>query len=123
MKAFSARVVAWQQRVDAFNSVNPTGMQGERQREALNKERLEIEKQRAELEAERTRMTTGSAEAVRAYNAKAGALDARVGDWNQRNARWNEMSTALETDRQTWAASCADRRYREEDENAIKAGK
>ena len=106
-----------------LNNASPTGMQGERQREALNKERAEIEKERTALEAERARISSGSADAVRAYNVKAGALDARVGDWNQRNARWNEMSTALETDRQGWVTGCSDRRYREEDETAIKAGK
>jgi len=123
LKAFSARVDDWSQRVKAFNDANRTGTAADRQREDLNKERTEIEKLRIELESERTRLTAGNQEVVRNYNAKAVALDARVNDWNQRNAQWNDTSRKLEAERQNWVSSCADRRYREDDETAIKAGK
>ena len=60
---------------------------------------------------------------MRTFNGKAAALDARVSSWNERNAKWNEMSVAMESERKAWVTSCSDRRYREEDETAIKAGK
>ena len=54
---------------------------------------------------------------------KATALDARVTAWNQNNEQWNADSRALETERSTWVSACSDRRYREEDETAIRQGK
>ena len=60
---------------------------------------------------------------MRAYNAKAQALDARVQAWNARNSAWNEVTTALDTERKAWVTACADRRYREDDETAIRQGK
>lgn len=62
-------------------------------------------------------------QAVADYNARIGAVDARVSEWNVRNAQLNDKAKALEDERAGWVTSCADRRYREEDENAIKAGK
>jgi hypothetical protein len=61
-------------------------------------------------------------EAVASYNARAAALDSRIKDWNERNARANEASSALQNERENWVSSCADRRYREDDELAIKRG-
>jgi len=60
---------------------------------------------------------------VAAFNAKATVMDGKVVAWNQRNEEWNKTSKALEADRAKWVADCADRRYREDDEKAIKAGK
>ena len=60
---------------------------------------------------------------VGAYNAKARVLDARVTAWNERNAAWNDTTAKLETERKAWVSSCADRRYREDDETAIRQGK
>ena len=59
---------------------------------------------------------------MRGYNAKASALDARVSDWNARNNAWNDTSLALEAERKGWVRDCADRRYREDDESAIRRG-
>mgnify|MGYP000370216868 CR=1 FL=1 len=56
-------------------------------------------------------------------NAKVGAFDGRVSDWNQRNAAVNDAAKALEQERLKWMSDCGDRRYREDDELAIKRGK
>ena len=58
-----------------------------------------------------------------AFNAKVAALDARVADWNQRNAQVNDSAKALEQERMSWISDCGDRRYREDDEIAIRRGK
>jgi hypothetical protein len=75
------------------------------------------------LEAERTSIATSGDEAVRSFNAKATALDARVAGWNDRNAKWNELTATIDSERKVWVTNCADRRYREDDEIAIKRGK
>ncbi|MBK6472251.1 MAG: hypothetical protein IPF94_16520 [Betaproteobacteria bacterium] len=44
-------------------------------------------------------------------------------DWNQRNAQVNETARKLEDERSLWLSECSNRRYREDDEKAIRAGK
>lgn len=123
MDAHTRRVEAWNQRVQEFNASPPSGPAAERRRTELNKEREEIEKSNKEFDAERTRLQTDSAAAVAAYNAKAQALDTKVSDWNARNQKANDDARALEAERQGWVDTCANRRYREDDEIAIKRGK
>jgi hypothetical protein len=123
LKDFSNRVADWTKRVEAHNADKTGGRNYDRNQELLNKERDGFTAERAELETERVNLSMQNQELVKAYNAKAQAVDARVAAWNQRNAAWNETRTGLERERQGWVASCADRRYREDDEIAIKAGK
>ncbi len=122
-KAFAVKVESWNQRVTRFNEAKREGPQAETERVQLNQEREEIGKERAALEADKVRISANSAAAVNAYNVKAQAVDARVADWNVRNGAWNQSSVGLESERQDWIANCADRRYREDDEKAIQAGK
>ena len=125
IKDYSARVQSWNDRMKAHNEdPKPSGTAYEGRKLALNKEREDIEKERVVLEAERTAISAAaSGDAVRAYNAKALALDARVTSWNERNNKWNEAIAALDAERKAWLAACADRRYREDDETAIRRGK
>lgn len=122
-RAFAAKVESWNQRVTRFNDAKREGPQAETERVQLNQEREEIGKERAALEADKSKISANSAQAVNAYNVKAQAVDARVADWNVRNGAWNQSSVGLETERQDWIGNCADRRYREDDEKAIQAGK
>lgn len=123
LKAYGARVESWNQRVTAHNDEKRQGPQWERQGKELAAERTAIEKERADFEVEKNTLQASSDEAVRNFNNKAQALEVRINDWNQRNGKWNEASAAIESDRKAWVAACADRRYREEDEQAIRRGK
>jgi predicted nucleic acid-binding Zn-ribbon protein len=123
MKDYGVRVNGWNERVAAFNTANPSGARGDRERSALNKERDDLGVLQKALEAEKAELATKSETLVRDYNAKATAVDAQVTGWNQRNEKWNQDARALEADRSEWVISCADRRYREDDEIAIKRGK
>lgn len=123
MKNYGDRVTGWNERVKTFNSENPTGAKGERERVALNKERDDLAVVQKSLEAEKTEFAAKSEATVREYNAKAAAVDAQVSNWNQRNEQWNQDARALEADRSEWVINCADRRYREDDEIAIKRSK
>jgi chromosome segregation ATPase len=122
-KEYAARVKAYELRVTAFNTENPTGAKGERERTALGKDRTALDAERPLLEAEKTEFAAKSEVTVRDYNAKASAVDAQVVAWNQRNEKWNQDARALEAERSEWVGNCADRRYREDDEIAIKRGK
>lgn len=122
-KAFTDRLAKWNERVKAFSDSGRSGAAAEREREALNVERAELEKERAALETERERLQAARGEAVQAYNAKVAALDPRITEWKKREAAYNEAALALEGERTAWVASCGNRRYREEDEIAIRSGK
>jgi chromosome segregation ATPase len=123
MKAYSGRVTAWNDSVTAFNANPPTGLKADRERNALNKEREDLGTLQKALDVEKTEFAARSEALVRDYNAKAGAVDTQVTSWNQRNEQWNQDARALEADRSEWVISCSDRRYREDDEIAIKRGK
>ena len=46
-----------------------------------------------------------------------------MADWNQRNAKLQEDIRATEAQAESWRTECGNRPYREEDEQAIRAGK
>ena len=123
MVAHAARVAAWNRDVEAYNARTPQGAAGERERVRINTEREGLQKAQAELEAERLAMTGDNEKIVASFNAKVKEVEAVVDQWNQSNKGWNEAGAKLEAERKEWVAACADRRYREDDENAIKAGR
>ena len=122
VKQFGVRVQDWTARVEAHNAAKPSAVGYEKEGDDLNRERAAIAKERTDYEAERAALAAESAKLVTAYNAKAREVDARVQAWNKRNAEWNETSAALEAERQDWVVTCAGRRYREDDEEAIRRG-
>jgi hypothetical protein len=61
-------------------------------------------------------------ETVNAFNNRAAAQEQKVADWNSRNKKLAEETGALASDREQWVADCGNRRYREDDEIAIKRG-
>jgi hypothetical protein len=123
LKDYSARVESWNQRVAELNDSKAKGAEADKQRTALNAEREVFVKEGPGLEAEKAQLTADSEVAVKVYNSKAQAVDARVTAWNERNQKTNEQGTVIEAERATWVTACSDRRYREEDEVAIRKGK
>lgn len=129
IKDLNARFTAYADRVNAFNDrskavQDKTGRSADRERDALERERGELQKEQTALEAERTKLgDAAQQQQVEAFNARATALDQRVADWNQRNGALVEAAQAVNKERDSWVAECGDRRYREEDEIAIRKGK
>ena len=123
MEAHGARVAAWNRDVEAYNTRTPQGAAGERERVRINTEREGLQKAQTELEAERVAMAADNEKIVASFNAKVKEVEAAVDQWNQRNKAWNEAGALLEDERKGWVSACADRRYREDDEIAIKAGR
>lgn len=122
-KNYGTRVETLNARVAEFNASRRSGAVAERQRGEMNIEQAALATLRAELEAERLRLSTQSEEIIRAYNAKVNTLEAGVTDWNERNAKWADRSNAAESERKGWLSNCSDRRYREDDEIAIRKEK
>jgi hypothetical protein len=123
-RAYADRVQGLNARVEKFNANTPSNPTvAERERRAMNDERAALEKERPALESERAAAVQMLEAEVKAYNERLGGIDQRVQDWNRRNARLNDDTEQLEAERKDWVKTCANRRYREEDEIAIKAGK
>lgn len=119
-KAHGERVQGWNQRAQALQ--DKSGPAADRERAAMETERNQLQQDQAALEAERTRLGDGAQQAVNAFNARAQALDQRVADWNRRNAEFTDRANTVNQEREQWLDSCANRRYREEDEIAIRKG-
>jgi len=122
LEAFKLKFDNFQARVTAFNEANRTGMSADRQRAELQREQVELQASQKALEAERLASIGPAEEAVNRFNASAAAVEAKATDWNQRNGKLNEQSQAVADDRQTWVTECGNRRYREDDETAIRKG-
>lgn len=109
-----------------------------RERVVVLKERddadASFEAARASLRAERESIDIKNDEAVNAYNQKAvaaqksyderrQAVDAKIEAWNKRSQSVTEREKAYNEAQQLWKDGCGSRRYREDDEKAIRAGK
>lgn len=122
-KAYGARVEGWNKRVAEFNESKKTGAAADRERKALDEERAAFDKERPLLEADKVTVVASLTDDVKVFNERAVKIDARSADWNRRNNEANDANQASEGDRKTWIATCANRRYREEDETAVRQGK
>lgn len=123
MTAFSAKVKDLQQRQDDFEKSGRSGPTAERERRKFEKEAAEIKKEEAELNAERDKLQAGGNEAVNKLNAKVDAQQQAAQAWNDKSKKLTADQQAYEDDRIAWLDNCGNRRYREDDEKAIKAGK
>jgi chromosome segregation ATPase len=122
MVAFKQKVDDWQARVTAFNDSGRVGVMADRQRADLQREQAALNATQKELEAERVAVTTAAQEAISTFNTKVAAVETRSTDWNARNGKLNEVTQTVSDDRQAWVTECSNRRYREDDETAIKRG-
>jgi hypothetical protein len=80
MKAYGARVTAWNERSTDFSKNRPSGAKGERDLAALNKEREQLGVQQKALEAEKAEFAAKSEGVVRDYNAKVAGVDLGIGN-------------------------------------------
>jgi hypothetical protein len=117
--ALSARIEAFNARVAKFKEARPSMAE----RDEVGREEQAIKLDTEALNAARLPLQASYDQAIAEYNAKAQASDQRVTAWNERNARVVGQGKAAEAERDAWVADCADRRYREDDEKAIRAGK
>lgn len=119
--AFAARVKAFGDRSAEVNSSGRTGPALERALRELDKEQRELKLADAELRAESKSLTDGVQERVDALNARTDASQKRATNWNERNKQLQSEAEAYEDKRMDWSANCGGRRYREDDEKAIRA--
>lgn len=114
-----ARVEDWNARMAQAQERRTT----DRAMREMDLERQALEKSAAALETERAALLPAHEEAVKAYNAHVEQRAQRIADWNTRNAQQADAERKAENARLDWMEDCSGRRYREDDEAAIKAGK
>lgn len=120
-EALSKRVGEWNERWQAFEKANRSGPVADRERRRLLTEKRAMEEEEKALTDERGGLgDTGSGASQ--VNAKVDALNARTLAWNERNKRVAKMGEDLAQERDLWASECGNRRYREDDEIAIRNG-
>jgi chromosome segregation ATPase len=123
MKAYAERVDAYNEKMREFQEETRTGPMLERKRRELEKEKAELQRMDAANKAEGEKLQGDLASKVEAVNAKVEAQGKRAADWNSRNKALEDEANAYEDKRVDWKLNCGDRRYREDDEKAIRAGK
>lgn len=119
----SRKIADFNERVAKSQESPRSGPTAERQRANFETERVTLDKSAQELNAERSAFTLKAEQTLKVYNARVIARDKAAGEWNAKNAQSAKVVQAYETDRETWAADCSGRPYREDDEIAIKSGK
>jgi hypothetical protein len=90
---------------------------------AIGAQKEEIERTDAELKLKLAGVDRTSADAVAAYNELAQARDRRVEAYQARVAAFNARIGEYQIERESFAQNCANRRYFDEDESAIRKGK
>lgn len=129
IKEFNERMAAFSTRVDEYKK-NAEELAEEAAGPAANRKRRELEKELAAIKKQEV-LNKAEGDAIKgtleadanALNAKVDAQGKRATDWNARGKVLDEETAAYEDKRIDWKLNCGDRRYREDDEKAIRAGK
>lgn len=122
LNSHAARVQAYNEGMEEVNKARP-GPMTDRKRRELEKEKAELQRMDSENKVEGDRLKAGLEEEVAAINSRVETQSKRAADWNTRNKALEDEANAYEDKRVDWKLNCGDRRYREDDEKAIRAGK
>lgn len=119
---FSRRVADWNKRWQELEESGRTGTMADSDRKALIEEKRRFDEEREALQREQATVGAGMQDAV-AMNARVDALNQRSAAWNERNKLLAQRGEDLLLERDLWTSECGNRRYREDDEKAIRSGK
>lgn len=120
-KAFGDRVNAFNEKVAEAKDSGRTGVMLEKMMRDINKEERELQILDAALKAEGKTVSEGVQESIDKLNARTDANQKRAIAWNEANKKLEAEEAAYEEKRMDWSANCGGRRYREDDEKAIRA--
>ncbi len=114
----SARVAQWNAEVKEAESSSMKS--AERRKKQLMSERAEMDATNKTLLDDRAEKHKAYEAAVGRYNERAKQTDGMVTAWNQANEKLADDADKLVDLRADYAADCANRRFKEDDEIAIK---
>ena len=121
-EALSKRINDWNVRWQEFERDGRSGAMGDRMRKRLVDEKRAMEREEKALDDERAALG-GVGGGASEINAKVDALNARTVAWNARQKAAVKRGEDLQQERDLWASECGNRRFREDDETAIRNGK
>jgi chromosome segregation ATPase len=121
--AFSARVKQLNEHREDFERAGRTGPAADRERRLMDKEAADLKKEEADIGTEREQIVSGSQDAAAKINARVEAQQVKAQSWNDASKALTADQQAYEDDRVNWVDTCGNRRFKEDDEKAIKAGK
>lgn len=122
VKANAERVNEWNEKMATFDATKKEMRNADRRANVLRQERVELERETKALEQARSEQVAIYDDLISKANGLRGNGD-RAAEWNKRNDALADEEDALIDQRANYAADCANRRFREDDEAAIKAGK
>lgn len=118
VKQSSARIEAWSAELKEAEA-SPM-KSAERRKKELLTERNEIAAKEKSLIAQRDAEYKLYEAAVSRFNERGKSVDVLIATWNQKNKSLASESDRVTDMREEYAADCANRRFREEDELALK---
>lgn len=113
----------WNARMTDFEARAKDMRNADRRRQVLKQEQLALKASEEKLLAERNAKVALYEASVKEANDKIAQGGDRNSDWNKRNDKLTGEEQDLLDSRRKWSSECGDRRFREDDETAIKAGK
>lgn len=117
------RVQDWNDRMAEFEANKKEMRNADRRANVLKQERIDLQAEAKRLGEVRAEQVARYESLVAAANALRGGQGSRVEEWNKRNDALAAEEDEIIDLRANYAADCANRRFREDDEAAIKAGK
>jgi predicted nucleic acid-binding Zn-ribbon protein len=121
--ALQQQIADYNDRAAKFQTAQPSGPTGDRQRRALDNDKAAIDKATAQLEADRAAIGPNAEQMAKTYRARADTRNQAAEAWNMRNRELTRKAQALELDQESFKADCEGKSYREDDEKAILSGK
>jgi hypothetical protein len=113
----------WNTRMAEFEAKSKDMRNADRRRTVLRQEQLALKAAEQKLVTDRNEKVAVYERGVTAANEAINNNAGRNADWNKRNEELAAAEDRLLDARHKWATECSNRRFREEDEIAIKAGK
>lgn len=107
-------------RIDRIRTRNDALTQ---ERERIERDKAELVRQGDELKAQLETLDRANTEAVEAFKARALARDQALDGFEKRTSAFNGEVEGLGAERKTFAQRCENRRFDQDDEAAIRAGK
>jgi hypothetical protein len=114
---------AWDSRMEEFEQRAKIMANADRARKKMFEERDALKAKESGLVADRDAKYKVYVAAVESANATISKLGNANADWNKKNAALVAEQEQLQASRDKWLAECGNRRFIDDDEKEIKAGK
>lgn len=121
--AFAERAKQWNADKKAFDEQEMSGAERKRRARDLQTRLDELHRDEASLDAEGKALSAAVQNEGATLQAHQVSFNDALDAWKAKQSALEKERDAYELDREEWQQTCGNRRYREDDEAALKAGK